>query len=72
MPANDNAAPKTTKTAYGLKYEPAKYRDRALAFASLRHAAKPMRVMLGDDQRFWVVCPADAARLERQGIEYAD
>ena len=35
------------------------------------HGVKPQRIMLGDDERFWVVTPADAARLERQGYEFA-
>jgi hypothetical protein len=65
-------APKTTKAAYGLRYEPAKFVDRGLAFKNAASCIKPHRVMLGDDMRYWVVCPADAQRLERQGIEYAD
>ena len=43
--------------------------DNATSFAS--HATTPQRVMLGDDERFWVVTPADASRLERAGFEYA-
>jgi len=61
----------TTQATYGLKYEPAKYLSRTLAFASVAHHAKAVAVMLGDDNRFWVVCLADAARLERAGIEFA-
>ena len=51
--------------------KPACYSDRELAFASLDHAVKPLRVMLGDDCRYWVVTPADAQRLERAGYEWA-
>ncbi len=47
--------------------------DLAWAFAD--GARKPQRVLLGDatDVRasWWVVTPADAARLERAGYEYA-
>jgi hypothetical protein len=45
-------------------------RDRAFGFAG--HAAKTQWVMLGDDGRYWVATPADCARLERAGYEYAD
>ncbi len=47
--------------------------DLAWSFAD--GSIPPSRVMLGDvidDQpRWWVVTPADAARLERAGYEYA-
>jgi hypothetical protein len=60
----------TTKEAYGLKYEPAKfmYRDNAFRFAG---RSKSGVVMLGDDERYWVVCLADASRLAKFGIEEA-
>lgn len=32
---------------------------------------KPHRVILGDSERFWVVTPAEAARLVKAGYEYA-
>jgi hypothetical protein len=32
---------------------------------------KAGRVMLGDDNRYWVVTAAEAARLEKAGYEYA-
>ena len=53
----------------GLKYCPDLYRDRFLAFASAarQHAGC---VMLGLE-RYWVVCLADAAKLERAGFEFA-
>lgn len=43
-----------------------------MAFNSLKHSLKPQRVILGDDMKFWVVCPADAERLYRAGYEYAE
>ena len=50
----------------------ARFRDRALAESWAGHAVRSQVVMLGDDGRYWVVSPADAARLERLGYEYAD
>ena len=51
------------------------YTREDLAWQTLSHAVKPLRVMLGDvvddEPRFWVVTPADASRLERAGYEYA-
>jgi hypothetical protein len=63
-----NAA-KATQTALGLKYTPEVFRDEASAFSAASHA-KARTVMLGEDA-FWVVCLADAARLEKAGFEYA-
>jgi hypothetical protein len=54
-----------------MKYEPIKFIDRNNAFSFAARCLKSMWVMLGDDDRFWVVCPADASRLEKQGYEYA-
>ncbi len=62
--------PTTTKDAYGLRYEPRKFLDRDRAF-SCAARTKGDVVMLGDDGRYWIVCMADAARLERAGIEWA-
>jgi hypothetical protein len=45
-------------------------RERAFSFAN--RAAKALWVMLGDDERFWVTTPANCARLERMGYEYAN
>lgn len=48
-----------------------RYTTLAAARSAASHGVKPLRVMLGDDERFWVVTPADAQRLERMGYEYA-
>jgi hypothetical protein len=48
-----------------------KFVSLANANSFVQHCVKPMWVMLGDDMRFWVVTPADAARLERAGYEFA-
>jgi hypothetical protein len=42
-----------------------------LAQAFADRCKKSHAVMLGDDERFWVVSMADAQRLERQGYEWA-
>ena len=44
-------------------------RENAFSFAS--QPGKPMWVMLGDDGRYWVTTPANCARLERMGYEFA-
>ena len=64
-----------TITIDGRTIRPDIYRSAELAWQSVAHAVKPMRVMLGDviDDRpqWWVVTPADAARLEPAGYEFA-
>ena len=62
-------AAKATQAALGLKYTPEVIRDEATAFR-LAARAKAGTVMLGEDA-FWVVCLADAQRLEKAGFEYA-
>jgi hypothetical protein len=48
-----------------------RFLDRGNAFSYADGASKHLRVMLGDDGRYWVATPADSARLERLGYEYA-
>lgn len=66
---------KSLKAALNLRYEPIAFGDldRARSFAS--RCTKPMWVVLGDHDGdngvAWVVCPSDAARLERAGYELA-
>ena len=43
--------------------------DSAERFAD--HAVKAMMVLLGDDERFWVVTMANVERLHRAGYEVA-
>ena len=57
---------------FGLRHEPIFVHDRAAAFEIAAHCLKPHRIILGDDERFWVVCPADAAKLSEIGYEYAN
>ncbi len=49
-----------------------RFRQRQAAFDFANGAAKPLGVMLGDDGRFWVTTPANCARLEKMGYEWAD
>lgn len=53
-----------------LKHSPMKFNSLALANSFADKAG--WVVMLGDDCRFWVVCFADAAKLERAGYEFAN
>lgn len=55
-----------------LRHAPDKYSDRELAFNSLKHYVKLHVVILGDDMKYWVVCPSDAERLHKAGYEYAE
>lgn len=45
-----------------------KSRELAISFADRGHA---LAVILGDDDRFWVVTMAVAAKLERGGYQFA-
>ena len=47
------------------------FTNRSCAFSFVDHAIKPLWVILGDNGRFWVVRPSDAARLLRVGYELA-
>ena len=62
---------KTIQQVLKLKYEPVAFRDRALAESAARRC-RAGTVMLGEDERYLVVCLADAARMERAGYEYAN
>ncbi len=70
VPLNDLLdAARETATALNLRHAPEVIRDEATAFkiaASTRAGA----VMLGEGA-YWVVCLADAARLETAGYEWA-
>lgn len=58
-----------TKAALGLKYMPQVIRDEEIAFR-IAARTKAGVVMLGENA-YWVVCMADAARLEAAGYEWA-
>ena len=48
-----------------------RFRLSELAFSFADRATKSMLVVLGDDERYWVVTMADAERLIRAGYEAA-
>ena len=62
-------AANAAKTALNLKHRPVVIRNEATAF-NLANSTKAGAVMLGDGA-YWVVCLADAARLEQAGYEWA-
>ena len=48
-----------------------KFTEMANAISFTEHCIKIMMIVLGDDEKFWVVTPAHAARLVKQGYELA-
>jgi hypothetical protein len=71
---------RTLTTIKGREIRGYRFLNLANANGWANGSATPMRVMLGDIDLhtpthrawFWVVTPADAARLERAGYEYAN
>lgn len=59
------------RTIEDISRAASKYSTLGIAKESLKSAVKPMRIMMGDDNKFWVVTPADAERMHRLGFEYA-
>lgn len=47
------------------------YSTLTLAQSAASMAVKSLWVMLGDSGKFWVATPADCARLERAGYDFA-
>lgn len=62
-------AAKKSAEALGLRHTPTVVRDEATAF-SIADRTEAGAVMLGEGA-FWVVCLADAAKLEKAGLEFA-
>jgi hypothetical protein len=68
---------KELKEKLDLRYEPIAFHSPQLAVSYASRCDDPMRVVLGDwdEERdegvVWVVCPSDAAKLERAGYEIA-
>jgi hypothetical protein len=55
-----------------LRHNPSIFYNRNNAFNSLKHCVKSCyTVILGDCNQFWVVCYADAQRLQKMGYEIA-
>lgn len=59
------------KSTYNLKYSPDVFTTREAAFRSADRSVKMAIVILGENEKFWVVCMADAQRLVKQGFEPA-
>ncbi|KAB8153438.1 hypothetical protein EZY14_009400 [Kordia sp. TARA_039_SRF] len=59
------------KDVLKLRYEPSRFNDRNRAFRWAKNTSKMSMVMLGCDNRYWVVCPSDASRLHKLGYEHA-
>jgi hypothetical protein len=59
----------TVQARLNLKYKPVAFISENLArkFAS---QSRSDVVMLGEDSRYWVVCLADAEKMNRAGYEY--
>jgi hypothetical protein len=69
-PLNElTAAAKRAAAALNLRYAPEVIRDEAAAFR-IADGTKARTVMLGEGA-YWVVCMADAQRLEDAGYEWA-
>jgi hypothetical protein len=62
---------KALQTTLKLRHEPIRFSTPEAARHFADRCTRPMWVVLGDAARAWVVCPADAARLERAGYEIA-
>ena len=52
------------RTIYALRYT-----HRRWALDAMYRAERPMRTILGDNGKYWVVTPADAERLVAAGYE---
>ena len=46
-----------------------KFSQLATAISFTQHCIKIWMIVLGDDEKFWVVTPAHASRLMKQGYE---
>jgi hypothetical protein len=53
----------------GLRHKPMVFLSELAARRFASECVKPHRVVMGEHPAYWVVCPADASRLERAGYE---
>lgn len=53
------------------KSAPIKFTSLSTANSFVNNAIKSMAVMMGDDNKYWVVTMADAQRLDKAGYEWA-
>ena len=61
----------TLKTTLGLRNNVDIFNNRENAFGWASRSIKGQIVMLGDNNKFWVVCFADANKLSKLGYEFA-
>ena len=54
-----------------IKANASRFNDRSLAFRAAASCEKARWVVLGDDGKFWVVRPVDAAWMEAHRYEFA-
>jgi hypothetical protein len=62
---------KNLKLTLGLRNDVAQFNNRINAFGWANHCIKSHVVMLGDNDKYWVVCFSDAQRLSKLGYEVA-
>lgn len=48
-----------------------KYTELETAESACQHATRPLRIVLGDDDHYWVTTPRIAAELEQLGYQIA-
>jgi hypothetical protein len=70
--AMNNGAKTSQKTREQILKETFRFTQRDMAFAFAGRAEIALWVMLGDDLYYWVTTPANCARLEKMGYEWAD
>lgn len=61
---------KSLKSIYNLRYEPTVMSTERAAKSWADHSTKLQLIVLGDNGKFWVCCPADAGKLVKAGYEY--
>ena len=60
------------KEQYGLRNNPFEFTNLGYANSFAANGAKMMLVILGDNGRFWACLPADAEKLHKVGLCYAE
>ncbi len=67
-----NEKTEDNKTAGIYNSRISRYSSLAIAKQAKYHSEKSSMIILGDDEKFWVVCMADAQRLVNAGYELAE
>ena len=58
-------------TGLVLKYEVVQFSSLVLAKSYTAHSVKAAWIVLGDNDKYWIVCPADFEKLIRAGYQAA-